>query len=139
MYRFNKIIYAQILSLLLALFILQFGNYDDIITCFQNLTDTIWSVSYENLKVKPSKNRATKKPYFRLPNDVNKIKVELKNLHKLWKDNGSLNHGMHFQVLQEKKANTCVYFIVSCLKKRMKISPTFVMQLTLVKNYFGAC
>ena len=24
--------------------------------------------------------------------------------HKLWKDNGSLNHGMHFQVLQEKKA-----------------------------------
>ena len=61
-------------------------------------------MSDENLKVKLSKNQATKKHYFTLPNDVNKIKVELNHLHKLWKDNGSLYHGMHFQVLQEKKA-----------------------------------
>ena len=81
-----------------------FSLDDDIETCFQNLTGTIWSVSDENLKVKLSKNQATKKNYFTLPNDVNKIKVELNHLHKLWKDNGSLYHGMHFQVLQEKKA-----------------------------------
>ena len=35
---------------------------------------------------------------------VQSLEVELNNLHKLWKDNGSLIHGMHFQVLQEKKA-----------------------------------
>ena len=28
----------------------------------------------------------------------------MNNLHKLWKGNGSLIHGMHFQVLQERKA-----------------------------------
>ena len=61
-------------------------------------------MSDENLKVKLSNNQVTKKNYFRLPSDVNKVKVELNYLHKLWKDNGSLNHGMHFQVLQEKKA-----------------------------------
>ena len=81
-----------------------FSLDDDIETCFQNLTDTIWSVSDENLKVKLSNNQVTKKNYFRLPSDVNKVKVELNHLHKLWKDNGSLNHGMHFQVLEEKKA-----------------------------------
>ena len=61
-------------------------------------------MSDENLKVKLSKNQATKKRYFRLPSDVNKVKVELNHRHKLWKANGSLYHGMHFQVLQEKKA-----------------------------------
>ena len=77
-----------------------FSLDDDIETCFQNLTDTIWSVSDENLKVKLNKNQR----YFRLPSDVNKVKVELNHLHKLWKANDSLYHGMHFQVLQEKKA-----------------------------------
>ena len=61
-------------------------------------------MSDENLKVKLSNNQVTKKNYFRLPSVVNKVKVELNHLHNLWKDNGSLNHGMHFQVLQEKKA-----------------------------------
>ena len=111
-----------------------FSLDDDIETCFQNLTDTIWSVSEENLKVKLSKNQATKKCYFKLPSDVNKVKVELNHLHKLWKTSGSLYHGMHFQVLQEKKAE---YKCVLRLKKRLKVSHTFVMQLTLVKNYFG--
>ena len=81
-----------------------FSLDDDIETCFQGLSDTIWSVFDENLKIKPSKNQATKKRYFRLPSDASKVKVELNHLHKLWKANGSLYHGMHFQVLQEKKA-----------------------------------
>ena len=59
-----------------------FSLRDGIETCFQNLTDTIWSKSDENLKVKLSKNQATKKHYFRLPSDENKVKVELNHLHK---------------------------------------------------------
>ena len=35
---------------------------------------------------------------------IQSLEVELNNLHKLWKDNGSLIHVMHVQVLQEKKA-----------------------------------
>ena len=42
-----------------------------------SFSDTIWSVSDKNLKAKLSKNRATKKRYFKLPSDVNKLKVEL--------------------------------------------------------------
>ena len=39
-------------------------------------TDTIWSVSDENLKVKLSKNQATKKRCFSL-SDVNKVNARL--------------------------------------------------------------
>ena len=38
-----------------------FSLDDDIETCFQNLTDTIWSVSDENLKVKLSNNQVPKR------------------------------------------------------------------------------
>ena len=52
-------------------------------TCFQNLTDTIWSVSDENLKVKLSKNQVTKSVISDYQvTDVNKVKVELNHLHK---------------------------------------------------------
>ena len=116
-----------------------FGLDNDIETCFHNLTDTIWSVSDENLKVKPNKNQATKKRYFRLPSDVNKVKVELNHLHKLWKPNGSLYHGMHFQVLQEKKAEYR-HVLRSFLTEKENESISHLCNAADVsENDFGTC